>query len=471
MDAFAVTVDHEEMIVSMKAGLKLPGTITSKKELSELLRENNVFKGVDKDEINRAFEELPGLKEEKIFIVAQGKPPVNGIDGRLEFHVNVSGKAEYSAGDNVDGQRVDYKNAVSVESVVAGTRLLTVVPPTLGVDGYNLSGKPLAAKNGREINVVLSEGTEFNADRTEVIATSQGRPVFSHGIFSVRSVYDVSGDVCYETGNIKFNGHVHIFGGVQDEFSVEADSVEINGIVGSADIKCKGDMIVSGGINGRGKSNIICGGNAEIKYINSAKIEVKGNLTVQKEMVNSEVKCNGRIVSKKIIGGESYALKGVEVVQAGSEVGTPTVIVSGHNYEIERIENAMEVLSAQIDAAIKPIKNNLGEREFFKKLDTAKKDSVVKSYAYFKRLKSAYERLINGREAIMKNDEFTPVKEVVILKRMYQDVFIKTRLCSKNFMVEVGGPIKLIEDINNSSIKKISYTQSAEEEIMSKEVD
>lgn len=463
MDAFSVTVDHEEMIVTLKAGGKLPGTVTSQRELSVLLKENNVFKGIDKDEIKRAFEELKDLTEERKYIIARGKAPVNGTDGRLEFHVNVSGKAEYTGIDAAgDSARVDYKNAVSVESVVEGTHLLTVVHPTLGVDGYNLSGKALAARNGKEVAIVLSEGTEFNADGTKVIATSHGRPVLSHGIFAVRSVYDVPGDVCYETGNISFNGHVHIAGNVQDEFVVEAYSIDISGVVGSSVIKSRGDLSIKGGVNGRGKSTVICGGNAEVKYINAASLEIKGDLFVKKEIVNSEVRCNGKITSKKIIGGEVYGLKGIEAVQIGSEVGTPTLIVPGHNYEIERIETAMSVLSAQIEAALKPIRNSIGDREFFKKLDNEKKEAVIQAYAYFKRLKNAYLRLISGKERIQGDDKFAPVKEVIVHKRLFQDVNIRTTYCSKKYMVEVGGPVKIIEDINNASMKNISYQQSEE---------
>ena len=461
MDAFSVTVNHEELIVTLKASGKLPGTVTSQPELSLLLKENNVFKGIDKAEINRAFTELAELKEQKEYIIARGKAPKNGTDGRLEFHVNVSGKAEYTGGGSENNSvQLDYKNAVSVESVVEGDRLVTVIHPTLGEDGYNLSGKALAAKNGKEVAIVLSEGVEFDAAGTEVIATSHGRPVFSHGILAVRSIYDVPGDVCYETGNIKFNGHVHIAGNVQDEFSVDAYSVEILGVVGSAVIKSKGDLIIRGGVNGRGKASVVCGGNAEIKYVNAATLEVKGDLVVQKEIVNAEVRCNGKINSKKIIGGEVGGLKGIEAVQIGSEVGTPTLILPGNNYEVERIENAMSVLSVQIGEALKPIKNNLGDREFFKKLDADKRNSVIQIYTYFKRLKSAYLRLIRGKELIQNSDKFTPLKEVIVRNRLYQDVCIRTSYCSKTYMVEVGGPVKIVEDINNASMKNILCQES-----------
>lgn len=462
MDAFSVTVDHEEMVVTLQASLKLPGTITTQNELNELLKENNVFKGIDTAEINKAFKELKDLKESKTYIAARGKPPINGVDGKLDFHVNVSGKAEYVGVD--DNGEVDYKNAVSVESVVEGAQLITIIHPTPGVDGYNLSGKVIAAKNGKEVNVILSEGAEFNADRTKVIATSHGRPVLSHGIFSVRSVYDVSGDVCFETGNIYFNGHVNVFGNVQDEFVIEAESIEINGVVGNAKIKSKGDLVVRGGVNGKGKSEIICGGNAEIKYINAANVEVKKDLIVKKEIVNAEVRCNGKVVSKKIIGGSVSGLKGIEAMQIGSEVGTPTLLKPGLNYEVERIEAAMSVLSSQIESAIKPIKNSIGDRDFFKKLSTEKQEVVIKACGYFKKIKNAYIRLLDAKDSIMNNETFEPVKEVVLLSRLYQDVQIKTALCSKRFMKEVGGPVRVIEDVNKATMKNAPYQESGDEE-------
>ncbi len=461
MDAFKVVVDHEDMIVTLQAGIKLPGTISTARQLNVILEENNVFKGVDSAEIERAFQELPSLTTEKVYVIARGEPPQNGKNGRLEFHVNVSGKPVYNLeADPRDSGRIDYKSAVSVESVVVGTHLLTIIPPTLGKDGYNLSGKVLNAKNGKEVSIVLSEGTEFNSDRTKVYATSHGRPIFSHGFLSVRSVYDVPGDVCYETGNIYFDGHVKIMGSVQDEFSVEANSIEIKGIVGSADIKAKKDLVILGGVNGRGKANIVCGADANIKYINAATVEVKGNLVVNKEIVNATIRCNGKVSSKKIIGGEVMALKGLDAVQIGSDVGTPTFIRPGINYELERIENAIKVLSKQIDAVIKPVKNNLGERDFFCKLSAEKQAELLKAYTYFKRIKKGYLQLLKGKNRIQNDEAYDPVKEVIIYGRLFHDVQVRTNYCSKRFIKGLTGPIKLIEDINSASMKDVPLSQN-----------
>lgn len=470
MDAFLIKVDHEAMVVTLKASPALPDSIKTPEQLAVILKENNVFQGIDKVAIQSAFEELPKLKEEKTFVIARGKEPVNGKNGKLEFYVNVSGRAQYvGAGNDTKLGGVDYKKAVVVESVVEGAHLITVVPPTLGEDGFSLTGKTIVAKNGKEVNIVLSEGTEFNKDRTKVIATNHGRPVLSHGIFSVRSVYEVQGDVCFETGNIEFDGHVYISGNVQDEFSIEAESIEIVGSVGSADIKCKGALFIKGGVNGRGKANIVCGADATIKYINSAKLEVKGNLFVNKEIVNSEIRCNGKVDTKKIIGGDVAALKGIEAFQLGSEVGTPTIIKPGMNYEVERIENAMSVLSAQIEAALKPIKNNLGDHDYYKKLDDSKKEEVIKRYTYFKRIKSGYLRLLQGKEKILADERFEPIKEVVVQKRLYQDVQIQTTYCAKRYMVELSGPAKIIEDIDNASMKSVSYNLSSNNEEISED--
>ena len=107
----------------------------------------------------------------------------------------------------------------------------------------------------------------------------------------------------------------------------------------------------------------------------------------------------------------------------------------------------MAVLSTQIESALKPIKNSIGDRIFFKKLSTEKQEVVIKACGYFKKIKNAYIRLLDAKDSILNNEKFEPVKEVVLLSRLYQDVQIKTALCSKRFMKEVGGPVRIVEDV------------------------
>ena len=465
MDAFAVNIDHENMVVTITASSALPGTVKTSAQLNLMLRDNNVFKGIDKDEIAKAFSELAELKKKKKYIVARGKEPVQGKDGSLHFHVNVSGKTEYK-GEEVAGSNdgIDYRNATVIQTVKKGDLILTITKPTMGDDGYTLTGKVLNARTGKMPALRLGDSVLLNKEGTKVYAGCAGQPVFSHRVLSVSSVYDVLGDVCYETGNIFFNGHVNISGGVLDDFTVEANSIEIRGAVGAATVKCKGDLVILGGINGHAKATIVCGGNADIKYINAADVEVKKDLRVQKEIINSVIKANGSVSAAKVVGGHIMGLKGLDIRVAGAEIGTPTILEPGVNYEVRRIENAMRVLSRQIEGLLKPFKPYVGDRDYFVKAEKDKKELITARFEYFKKIKTAYLKLLKGRELFQKNEKYAPVNEVSIFKKLYHDVSIKTALCSKQYLKEVSGPIRFVEDISTGSIKTKSYKDLDESE-------
>ena len=73
-----------------------------------------------------------------------------------------------------------------------------------------------------------------------MIAARSGHLEFANNAFHVRPVLEIKGDVDYGTGNIDFNGDVHIFGDVREGFDVRATgTIIINGLVEAATVEEK----------------------------------------------------------------------------------------------------------------------------------------------------------------------------------------------------------------------------------------
>lgn len=457
--AFQLHVLHDELEARIEANHPVPGTFANAEALMEALKEENVFKGIDTEAIDKAFQRLLDLDEPgESFVIARGKPARHGKNGSIDFKVDVSGRPVYHAEDAAsENGSIDYRKATHIVSVKPGDELAELVPPTQGESGFTLAGKEIKAKNGKAAILRAGEGVEIVDDGRIFKATQEGRPVFSAGTLSVNPVMVYESDIDFNTGEVKFNGHVIIKGNVQDDFSVKAKSAEIEGVVGACQITTTGPVTVRGGVNGRDRAVLQIGGAADIKYVNQARVIVKGELHVRREVINSTIWCQDKVRAEKIVGGECLALGGVEASFFGSELGVSTVIEPGANFEVRKIENDMAKVAEKIEATVKPVQIFFGERAKYKSLPDEKKAEYAQAYEQFTKLKELYLSLQQQRQEKIEDEEHQPLKQVIVRKLIYPDVFVRTDLCMKQFKRQLTGPLALIEDVDASTMRAANY--------------
>jgi len=130
-------------------------------------------------------------------------------------------------------------------------------------DGETVTGKIVKAKPAKEIPFKAGKGTVLMDRDTKIVASCSGRPMLSKGTVSVLPYYVIHGDVCPETGNVYFNGDVHIKGSVMDNMKVVVD----------------GDITVTGNVL---QAILIAGGSVTIR----GNI-ISSSITAGAEMVNS----------------------------------------------------------------------------------------------------------------------------------------------------------------------------------------
>lgn len=457
--AFQFVADHEQLEARLTVVPNSPEMVHTREELDRVLLENHVTAGIDEDVIESAFERLYNIEEPgEVFVIARGRKVEHGQNGSIEFKVDVSGEATYHGKEELGEKgKIDFREATHIITVDPGDVIAEAIPPTDGEDGVSLSGKPLPAHKGTPASLRPGEGVEADAEARFFKATRQGRPLYDAGTITVSPIFEVSGDVDFNTGNIKFEGHVIVHGSVQDGFAIEAKSAEFRGTVGACTVKSEGDVTIHGGVNGREKAELHVGGNLTVKYMNQSQAVVLGNLTVSREIVNSKIWCRGEVRAGKIMGGECLALGGVDVAFLGSELGVYTVIEPGCNFEARKIEEKLAEVDEELEALLRPIQPFFGDRRRFKALADEKKQAFRNSYLQFNALKEKHLELSTERNRILSSEEFQPVKQVIVRKIVYPDVFVRTDMASRGFKKQVTGPVVLTEDIDNATIRSARY--------------
>jgi hypothetical protein len=442
-DLFCVAADDSEGFASLDGARKA-------------LEAARVNHGIDAEKIRQALEKLPDLEIGTQIRIAEATPPTKSEDGRVDFHVDVSGQAAYRASD-ADDDQVDFKTATSVVCVQEGDLLAELIPPVQGELGTDIRGQPIAPRNPRTPSLVAGQNVEYDESARTFVARSAGRPVYSKGVLSVLPVYEVAGNVCYDTGHVEFNGSVIVHGNVEDDFNVTAKDILVHGNVGASQLTAKQSITVNSGVNGRQRAILRAGQNIAARYVNGSRLECLGDVTVEREIVNSDVLCNGRLRVGTLIGGNASARGGVEANVLGSDMGVATRVEPGEDMQVRKIEDALDVVDGKIEKLLHPIRNVLGDRSKFRAMPEEKQKAVEASHEAFLRLKEAHEKLANRRIDLMEMEGAEPDKTVVVRKQLNPDTIVRTEICMRNFPKEATGPLVIVEDIDRSTMVTQPY--------------
>jgi uncharacterized protein (DUF342 family) len=118
-------------------------------DIIKALKNFGVKSGVKKKAIDRLCRPDSQAKQQCWFVVAQGREPVNGEDGRLDFTVN----REKQVGDLQKDGSMDFRALNLVQTVARDSLIARRYPPTPGSPGMTLFGKELPAEAGIEYRV------------------------------------------------------------------------------------------------------------------------------------------------------------------------------------------------------------------------------------------------------------------------------------------------------------------------------
>lgn len=357
-----ITTDGMRAIVVLSPDEEGPPTL---EHALSVIQSAGVTVPVRRDEIEDA---IAGERWGQPVVVAEGAPPVHGVDSSVEYLFRRH--AEARPVELADG-RVDFKNLDLVANVREGDQLAARIPPSESQDGLSVRAEPVLARQGRTLPLRVGSNVRCSKDGARAFASVDGQATVDRsGTIHVFTVYEVPGDVGMETGNIRFVGSVVVRGSVAQGFSLEAcGNIEVKGFVSGDLVEAGCGLTVGRGIQGSGKGRIRAGGDISCVFVENATVETQGSIRVRDAVMHSTVSAKSRVVVADgkgvIVGGLTQAGEEVRAKVIGSSLATPTTIevgvdpalrarlaetgriLSGKEAELHRIDQAIEMLSSR----------------------------------------------------------------------------------------------------------------------------
>lgn len=352
-------------------------THLTEKSIRNMLEENKITYGI----LDSAIEQLLDLSADPIdLIVAEGTPVVNGKNGYYDFffRTNVSRVPKI-----LEDGSADYLNLEWFESVKAGQKLAEYHEATKGVDGISVFGEVIRAKNGIESKTLIGNGFEMSEDRKTYYSLVNGIITLHENRMNINNLLRVD-EVSLATGNLTFDGSVHVRGDVENGMTIDVtEDLIIDGNVGAAKITCGGNVILKKGMNSGGNGVIKAKGYVESRYFESSTIEADGDIRFNTSL-NCTLYAKGTIVSHQTLaGGRASSESGFRLKDVGNKAWIKTRLdivqdkelkayydktmekISGYEEELETLRYHRQELLRKYDVEV------VSGMEVFTKLEDA----------------------------------------------------------------------------------------------------
>lgn len=310
-------------------------------DVKRLLSEREIVFGLISDQLLSTHLEKSPMPMDP-FVVARGEPPVPGRPAEVRYYFDTD---PMRIGTLLEDGTMDWKNRGDIPQVNEGDLLAEKEGGDPGGPGINVYGLEVPPPRIKEPALKFTKGAGRSEDGQQIVAKCDGMPKLgADGRIGVFKVLPIDGDIGVETGNIEFDGHIEVNGGVTSGYKVAGASLNVKEIQ-NARIELSEDLSSDAGIYG---SQVIVGGNLKASHIHNSTVEVLGDLVVQKEIFGCTIAINGRclVESGKIIASTITSKKGVQVKDIGTQASKPSELTVGVDFKFQR---DMESAEQQIE--------------------------------------------------------------------------------------------------------------------------
>jgi uncharacterized protein (DUF342 family) len=301
------------------------------------------------------------------FLIARGTPPVPGADAHIDYTFN----PDLMAGKVLEDGSIDLKERNAAISVSAKQLLGQIIPATKGQPGTNVLGEEIPTTDGAEQTLEAGENVRVQdqGGTASFYAQIDGVIVLKGNKLAVHPVFQVNGDIDYQTGNLEVLKDVHIKGCVRAGFAVKAGgNIAVGEVVeDGAQLHARGDVVVARGIAGE-NARVVALGNVETKFIQNSAVMARGDIIVGSYIFNARVRAGGRIIVKSgggerggsIVGGQVHAAQGIEARLVGSPSTGHTIVGIGPPPETAARLDKLRQVIAYCDASLLRLLRTLG---------------------------------------------------------------------------------------------------------------
>jgi uncharacterized protein (DUF342 family) len=362
--AFAAEVTPDKLHAKLRLYPAGPGgRQPDTQAIFDSLAHMGIVPTVDKESIAGAVASLPiGAKGLEPVPIAEGRLPVNGRDGWVEYFVNL----QFSTTPHIreDG-RADYYHVHVFENVRKDQQVARIHPPERGIDGADVYGAAIKAEPGAPTRLKLGKNVcSDQNDPTMIISSADGHIYERNDRIDVEEVLRIASDIDYRTGNVHFLGDIEITGDVKAGFSVKAaGNLRIFGTVEDAEVESRQNIIVHAGFVGQGKGRISAGGDVVVSFVRNQTITAERSIMIAGEAIDSRLYAGDSIFveSQKsmIVGGEATARNLVRAVCIGNEFGNATRLHAGIDFVVSskcrRLSREMEKLELEKQGVLRTV--------------------------------------------------------------------------------------------------------------------
>ena len=349
------------MTISEPAGGGLD--VTPEKAMAAIRAKGIAF-GVIESAVSEAVEQR---RYGENVCVARWKPPVNGVDGTIEYYFKK--ESTFKPIEDENGN-VDYKNLGLVRNIYHGTPIAKITPPTEGTPGTDIMGKPVAQKHGVPAKFSVGKGTELVNDGTEIIASVDGNLVYTNGSFCIEESLLIRGDVDVSSGNIDFIGDITIkLGSINSKLRSEKGSIKLDfcqnsSVWAACNVEASsfigGDVYAGKKLIASGKGILVGGKYTALEDISASVI---GSDNYAKTMITLG---NNAVLSEEMEGHKHKVAELEDKLdQLGKIVTTLTEMAKVSKLSPQREQMKVEAMRSrfQIQGEIKRLNNRIAEIE------------------------------------------------------------------------------------------------------------
>lgn len=385
-----------------------------KDELLKDLKFKKICFGIKNDVIDSFFSDKHYCTD---YVIAEGKPVRQGEDGEIQYLFNTNPNLKPKL--NADGT-VDFFNLDLISPCKEGQVVAKLIPADHGDEGVDVFGAYVSPREVKEPRFSYGRNLKISENGTELISEINGNVTLVENKVFVSNIYEVN-DVDTSTGNIEYDGDIHVAGNVNAGFTVKATgNIDVKGVVEGAIVQAGGDIIIARGMNGMSRGKLIAGNNIVSKFIENSTVEANGYVHAE-AILHSDVVAKGDVIvtGKKgfITGGSVRALGNVEAKIIGSNMGAETDIQVGADPTIK-----LKAMSMQQEIAadnkkldqIKPVLVTLTMR--MKKGDKLTPDQLrtIKQLSEeFKTLTEEINKKMDAYDKYMESVDITETESVV----------------------------------------------------------
>ena len=331
-------VSHDRM----KVRVRVPSVLVSQlriEHITALLNSYGMKFGFDPAKLLVQLDELhqnPHNPALRILTAAQGIPTVPSQNGRIELLIQEGASVSVDASG-----RADFRNIDKFKQIAKNTLLARRIPPIPGKDGNDVYGKIVHPGEPSDAKLACGANVAFLEEKNEYRSTARGIFAREANEISINPILYVPGNAGIESGNLVYDGNVHIKGNIERGALVSTlEELHVEGFVESALIRVGHSLHVHKGINAQAKDPIYVEGDLYSTYLDNTKIVVLGDVKVKRSINASTLMAHGNIeMSGKhsvIVGGTLYVFGSLTADYIGNNSGTPTKIILGVHHANEK---------------------------------------------------------------------------------------------------------------------------------------